>query len=167
MHHLLVIPKHHVENILESDVDTVKQLENAAFDFLESDPDAQRLKIFDKKDGVPDFDMVFHRPPLTSVDHLHLHVVYPVSEMTSPQKKRIRNRSFIRVHKWLGTEFKTNSKHVKFDPPTPTYNLKGSGPWPWGVDYTGQWRPPSDSTTLTRIIDAHFALDCDSFEKTA
>ena len=41
MHHLLVIPKHHVANILVSDVDTVKQLENAAFDFLESDPDAQ------------------------------------------------------------------------------------------------------------------------------
>ena len=41
MHHLLVIPQHHVANILDSDVDTVKQLEKATFEFLKSDPEAQ------------------------------------------------------------------------------------------------------------------------------
>jgi len=112
MHHLLVIPQHHVANILDSDVDTVKQLEKAAFDFLKSDPDAQRLKVIEKQD----FDMGFHRPPFNSKHHLHLHVVYPVSKMSPSQKKRIRNPGFIHVHKWLGTEFKTDSNVDKARP---------------------------------------------------
>jgi hypothetical protein len=109
---MLVIPHHHVANILESDVDTGKQLEKAAFDFLKSDPEAQRLKVIEKQD----FDIGFHRPPFNSKHHLHLHVVYPVSKMSPSQKKRIRNPGFIHVHKWLGTEFKTDSNPDKARP---------------------------------------------------
>lgn len=81
-HHYLVVPTHHVKNpkTLEGtkDVELVKKMLEYGKNFLqsvESDPEMS-------KDSL----LGFHYPPFVGIDHLHLHVICPASEMNSTSK---------------------------------------------------------------------------------
>ena len=73
--HLLVIPCHHIESILDlqkKDRNLLKQLKDLGLEELQ-----KREEKINEKELL----LGFHRPPHNSVFHLHLHVVYPKSSM--------------------------------------------------------------------------------------
>ena len=75
--HALVIPKCHipsVDNLNPTDVDLVTSMKNLGLDILRAEePDALERC---------DYIMCFQVPPFNSVNHLHLHVLAPVSKMS-------------------------------------------------------------------------------------
>mmetsp|Transcript_40993 Transcript_40993/g.60187 ORF Transcript_40993/g.60187 Transcript_40993/m.60187 type:complete len:203 (+) Transcript_40993:51-659(+) len=75
--HALIIPKRWIETIRElipSDLDLVTSMKEMALDVIRKEqPDAFKAN---------DYELVFHVPPFNSVDHLHLHVLAPASEMS-------------------------------------------------------------------------------------
>ena len=75
-HHYLVIPREHIKDATQlttSDhVDLVQEMVRAGTEYLTSICGETALE--DSKFG-------FHYPPFISVQHLHLHVIYPYSEV--------------------------------------------------------------------------------------
>ncbi|OWF38591.1 histidine triad nucleotide-binding protein 3-like [Mizuhopecten yessoensis] len=72
-HHYLIVPKHHIKDprsLNYSHLPLVERLVEAGNDFLKQ----QNGDINKARFG-------FHWPPFTSVNHLHLHVISPTSEM--------------------------------------------------------------------------------------
>jgi len=75
--HALVIPKKYitsVKSLTNSDLDMISSMREMALDILKKEEPEAYLKN--------DFILCFHVPPFNSVDHLHLHVLAPASEMS-------------------------------------------------------------------------------------
>ncbi|XP_061668161.1 adenosine 5'-monophosphoramidase HINT3-like [Syngnathoides biaculeatus] len=73
-HHYLVVPKQHIKDCLS--------LHSGHAPLVEKMADVGRAALRDQ--GVADMTDVrigFHQPPYTSVDHLHLHVLAPASQI--------------------------------------------------------------------------------------
>ncbi|XP_053737044.1 adenosine 5'-monophosphoramidase HINT3-like isoform X1 [Synchiropus splendidus] len=74
-HHYLVVPRQHIVNCLSLHTRHIKMVERMA--------DMGRAALHSQ--GIVDMDntrLGFHVPPYTSVDHLHLHVLAPASEIS-------------------------------------------------------------------------------------
>jgi len=74
--HALVIPKRFVPNVYSltpDDANLVQSMRQMGLEVLEK----EQPKAFATKDYI----FCFHIPPFNSVDHLHLHVLAPASEM--------------------------------------------------------------------------------------
>jgi diadenosine tetraphosphate (Ap4A) HIT family hydrolase len=75
--HALVIPKKFIPSVFEldpgNDLELLKEMKEEALATLQ----AAEPKSFEEKDYI----LAFHLPPFNSVDHLHLHVLAPASEM--------------------------------------------------------------------------------------
>jgi len=74
-HHYLVIPREHIKDAKEltaEHVDLVQEMHRAGAEYLGS--------ICGEK-ALEDCKFGFHLPPFISVQHLHLHVIYPYSEV--------------------------------------------------------------------------------------
>ena len=77
--HGLVIPKRYIKDISslsseDSDVELLREMHRLGLSLIQTyEPQAYA-------DG--DFITCYHVPPFTSVDHLHLHVLAPASEMS-------------------------------------------------------------------------------------
>ncbi|XP_059211933.1 adenosine 5'-monophosphoramidase HINT3-like isoform X2 [Centropristis striata] len=75
-HHYLVVPIKHIDSCLSlhgGHVGLVKRM-------------AEMGKAVLKEQGITDMNDIrlgFHRPPYTSIDHLHLHVLAPTSQIYS------------------------------------------------------------------------------------
>ena len=79
--HALVIPKTYIPSVFElepSDLPWVEEMHSMAVTLIqESYPEAlERM----------DYILCYHVPPFNSVDHLHLHVLAPASEMSWPYR---------------------------------------------------------------------------------
>ncbi|CAL9692397.1 unnamed protein product [Knipowitschia caucasica] len=72
-HHYLIIPKEHINNCLKLQPEHIQLVEQMR---------AMGMRIL-HMNNVSDSDikMGFHVPPFSSVAHLHLHVLAPVSQM--------------------------------------------------------------------------------------
>ncbi|XP_068433003.1 adenosine 5'-monophosphoramidase HINT3-like isoform X2 [Clinocottus analis] len=78
-HHYLVVPKQHIHSCLslhKGDIDLVKRMVEMGKAVLHDQG------IADMKD----ISLGFHQPPYTSVDHLHLHVLAPASQISMDKK---------------------------------------------------------------------------------
>jgi diadenosine tetraphosphate (Ap4A) HIT family hydrolase len=76
--HALVIPKHHISSVNDlnpaTDVDLVSSMRNMGLEIIRAnEPDALERG---------DYVMCFQVPPFNTVNHLHLHVLAPASNMT-------------------------------------------------------------------------------------
>jgi diadenosine tetraphosphate (Ap4A) HIT family hydrolase len=75
--HDLIIPKRLIESIFDlqtTDLPILYEMKEEALELLrQQQPQALARK---------DYRLVFHVPPFNSVDHLHLHVIAPASEMS-------------------------------------------------------------------------------------
>ncbi|XP_076024089.1 adenosine 5'-monophosphoramidase HINT3-like [Genypterus blacodes] len=103
-HHYLVITRTHLDSCknLQSDhIGLVEQMVEMGKMILEKN----------KVSDLEDVRMGFHLPPFTSVPHLHLHVLSPVSQMTSKSLIRYGPLShwFITVDKVL-SQLRTSGK---------------------------------------------------------
>ena len=75
--HALVIPKRYIKSVYSltpNDVNLVQDMRRMGLELLET----QQPKAFVNGDYI----LCFHIPPFVSVDHLHLFVLAPVSEMS-------------------------------------------------------------------------------------
>ncbi|KAL7549541.1 hypothetical protein ACHAWF_012807 [Thalassiosira exigua] len=75
--HALVIPKRRVRSVYSltpSDADLVEDMRRMGLEVLE---DCEPMAL-----AADDYILCFHIPPFYSVDHLHLHVLAPASEMS-------------------------------------------------------------------------------------
>lgn len=73
-HHYLVVPKTHVKNpkqLKPNDIDLVEKLVSIGKEFLQ-----------EHGGNLDDSRIGFHWPPFNSIQHLHLHVMCPVREMS-------------------------------------------------------------------------------------
>eukprot|EP00580_Thalassiosira_gravida_P003435 CAMPEP_0201619262 /NCGR_PEP_ID=MMETSP0492-20130828/41162_1 /ASSEMBLY_ACC=CAM_ASM_000837 /TAXON_ID=420259 /ORGANISM="Thalassiosira gravida, Strain GMp14c1" /LENGTH=202 /DNA_ID=CAMNT_0048088095 /DNA_START=72 /DNA_END=680 /DNA_ORIENTATION=+ len=76
--HALVIPKRYIQNVYsltptKEDVALIQDMRQLGLDLLEE----QQPRALEEEDYI----LCFHIPPFNSVDHLHLHVLAPASEM--------------------------------------------------------------------------------------
>ena len=74
--HALVIPKKYIKSVKtlkKSDLDMILSMREMAFSVLKEEQPQAFLN--------DDYIICFHVPPFNSVDHLHLHVLAPASEM--------------------------------------------------------------------------------------
>jgi diadenosine tetraphosphate (Ap4A) HIT family hydrolase len=94
--HALIIPKRFIESVFDltaDDIPLLEEMQSIAYQLLqtrhpnmrvvvdyENDP---RKEVVDQKKSAQkkDYNLCFHVPPFNSVDHLHLHVLAPVSQM--------------------------------------------------------------------------------------
>ena len=75
--HGLVIPKRFIESVFDltpSDVPLLEEMQCKALAVLRERHGAEFL-------SCGDYNLCFHVPPFNSVDHLHLHILAPQSEM--------------------------------------------------------------------------------------
>ena len=94
-HHFLVIPKQHNGNPKTlATAEDVKLLENLV---------AVGEKVLQEQGAdTQDVRMGFHWPPFNSVQHLHLHVLSPASQMSFLSRQIFKRGSFWFVsHNWL------------------------------------------------------------------
>ncbi|XP_077566617.1 adenosine 5'-monophosphoramidase HINT3-like [Stigmatopora nigra] len=73
-HHYLVVPIEHIDNCFSLNVEHITLVEKMV--------EMGRAVLLDQ--GVTDMTDIrigFHQPPYTSVDHLHLHVLAPASQI--------------------------------------------------------------------------------------
>ncbi|KAG8199158.1 hypothetical protein JTE90_015989 [Oedothorax gibbosus] len=85
-HHYLVIPKKHIKNtssLHTSDVELVKKLVEIGENILK-----------EKSANIEETMYGFHVPPFTSIQHLHLHVISPISEMGFISRLMFRPNSY-------------------------------------------------------------------------
>uniref|UniRef100_A0AC35UGA8 HIT domain-containing protein n=1 Tax=Rhabditophanes sp. KR3021 TaxID=114890 RepID=A0AC35UGA8_9BILA len=79
-HHYLVISKTHISKITDvkaSDIELIKSMESLGRAYLRA-----ILKDEGEADIVEDMLRVgFHQPPMVSVKHLHMHILYPINSM--------------------------------------------------------------------------------------
>ncbi|GMT09996.1 hypothetical protein PFISCL1PPCAC_1293 [Pristionchus fissidentatus] len=83
--HFLVIPKVHIAkptDLTMADRDLLKEMERIGREYLRIE-----LKEKGEADTVEDMLRVgFHWPPMVRVNHLHLHVIYPIKELSFMSK---------------------------------------------------------------------------------
>uniref|UniRef100_A0A668ARJ7 HIT domain-containing protein n=1 Tax=Myripristis murdjan TaxID=586833 RepID=A0A668ARJ7_9TELE len=95
-HHYLVIPKQHIISC--------RSLQSTHVGLVERMAGMGRVVLHDR--GITDMSDIrlgFHRPPYTSVDHLHLHVLAPASKI-----------SHFMLHKFTpGTDRFVNEDHLR------------------------------------------------------
>uniref|UniRef100_A0A8R1DF46 Adenosine 5'-monophosphoramidase HINT3 n=1 Tax=Caenorhabditis japonica TaxID=281687 RepID=A0A8R1DF46_CAEJA len=79
-HHFLVLSKQHIAkptDLTAADVPLLEEMERTGRELLR-----EQLKKAGEADTVEDMLRIgFHLPPLLSVHHLHMHVIYPTSDM--------------------------------------------------------------------------------------
>jgi len=75
-HHYLVIPKIHVKNAKELKGQEHIEMVQGMYEYGKA-----YLQKSVKNEIVEDCLYGFHYPPFISIDHLHLHVIYPASSM--------------------------------------------------------------------------------------
>jgi diadenosine tetraphosphate (Ap4A) HIT family hydrolase len=97
--HYLIIPKAHYGNPKSLDgrhLGLVQKLKDVAYTILEQEnADSKDVKIG------------FHWPPFNSVQHLHLHVVSPASQMS------LMSRSIYRPNSWWFVTIEWMLEHLK------------------------------------------------------
>ncbi|VDK49088.1 unnamed protein product [Anisakis simplex] len=80
-HHYLILSKRHISkptDLTPGDIDLVKEMEHVGREYLR-----EALKAKGEADTVEDLlRMGFHGSVLVSVKHLHMHLLYPVSQMS-------------------------------------------------------------------------------------
>ncbi|KAK0410692.1 hypothetical protein QR680_005277 [Steinernema hermaphroditum] len=80
-HHYLALSKCHINqpgDLTAADVELVEEMERLGRELLR-----EKLKEKGQADTVEDMlRMGFHFPPMIRINHLHLHILYPVSEMS-------------------------------------------------------------------------------------
>ena len=83
--HALVIPKQYISSVsslTRQDFQLVQDMQTMAHDLLRDyAPNAL---------ATGDYRLVFHIPPFNSVNHLHLHVLAPVSEIPNPYYRFVK-----------------------------------------------------------------------------
>lgn len=83
--HGLVIPKRFIESVFEltpADLPLLEEMQEMALEILRNRHGEEFLEQTQlQKDGKGDYNLCFHVPPFNSVDHLHLHVLAPRSNM--------------------------------------------------------------------------------------
>ncbi|KAH7646429.1 histidine triad nucleotide-binding protein 3-like protein [Dermatophagoides farinae] len=87
-HHYLVIPKEHYSNIKylnRQQIPMIEDMKQMGLDFMEK--------------NVPEFDrnnlrLGFHWAPFNSIDHIHLHLLYPYEQMNWLQNLIFRPNSY-------------------------------------------------------------------------
>nr|XP_054758684.1 adenosine 5'-monophosphoramidase HINT3-like [Lytechinus pictus] len=103
--HLLIIPKSHHGN--------VKSLEKCKIPLVQYLYQVGEVVLESRGGNIADARVGFHWPPFNTIDHLHLHVVYPVNEMSFLGKVVNRPNSF-----WFVTyEWALNYLEKKKDSP--------------------------------------------------
>ncbi|CAJ0582322.1 unnamed protein product, partial [Mesorhabditis spiculigera] len=79
-HHYLVLSRAHINkptDLTYADVDLIKEMETAGREVLRVE-----LKAKGEADTVEDMLRIgFHWPPMVRVNHLHMHVLYPVKDL--------------------------------------------------------------------------------------
>uniref|UniRef100_A0A1I7UXW3 Adenosine 5'-monophosphoramidase HINT3 n=1 Tax=Caenorhabditis tropicalis TaxID=1561998 RepID=A0A1I7UXW3_9PELO len=79
-HHFLVISKQHISkptDLTVADVPLLEEMERTGRELLR-----EHLKKEGEADTVEDMLRIgFHLPPLLSIHHLHMHIIYPISDM--------------------------------------------------------------------------------------
>ncbi|CAL2044430.1 unnamed protein product [Caenorhabditis brenneri] len=79
-HHFLVVSKKHISkptDLTVADVPLLEEMERTGRELLR-----EQLKKEGEADTVEDMLRIgFHLPPLLSVHHLHMHIIYPISDM--------------------------------------------------------------------------------------
>uniref|UniRef100_A0A6P7FPH8 Adenosine 5'-monophosphoramidase HINT3 n=1 Tax=Diabrotica virgifera virgifera TaxID=50390 RepID=A0A6P7FPH8_DIAVI len=85
-YHLQVVPKKHIRNI--------HYLKPQDKDFVEEMLVLSRYILELNGGDCNDARIGFHCPPYTSVNHLHLHVISPESEMRAYQRSRFESPKF-------------------------------------------------------------------------
>eukprot|EP00003_Mantamonas_plastica_P006471 TRINITY_DN1526_c0_g2_i1.p1 TRINITY_DN1526_c0_g2~~TRINITY_DN1526_c0_g2_i1.p1 ORF type:complete len:113 (+),score=20.91 TRINITY_DN1526_c0_g2_i1:98-436(+) len=80
-HHFLAIPKNHRESakvLQRSDLDLAQELHREGKAVLMEHLSADEVESFDEDE----MRLGYHIPPFNSVDHLHCHILYPISSMS-------------------------------------------------------------------------------------
>jgi len=75
--HALIIPKQYIKSVFElneKDIDLLGDMHDMAMDLIQT--------YYPKAAKREDYILCYHVPPFNSVDHLHLHVLAPASEMS-------------------------------------------------------------------------------------
>ncbi|CAI5453545.1 unnamed protein product [Caenorhabditis angaria] len=79
-HHYLVISKQHIAkptDLTAADIELLEEMERTGREVLR-----EKLKKSGEADTVEDMLRVgFHYPPMLTVHHLHMHIIYPISDM--------------------------------------------------------------------------------------
>ncbi|TKR60475.1 hypothetical protein L596_027717 [Steinernema carpocapsae] len=85
-HHYLALSKTHINrpaDLTPADIGLLEDMVKLGRELLR-----EQLKEKGQADTVEDMlRMGFHFPPMTSVNHLHMHVLYPISQMSFLNKK--------------------------------------------------------------------------------
>ncbi|CAG5097869.1 Similar to hint3: Histidine triad nucleotide-binding protein 3 (Xenopus tropicalis) [Cotesia congregata] len=84
-HHYLIIPKNHIANAKELKLED-EPLFDKIVDTVEVVAAQQGLDLGSTRTG-------FHWPPFNTVNHLHLHVIYPVENMNFLKRQMFRPNS--------------------------------------------------------------------------
>ncbi|KAG8034885.1 hypothetical protein G9C98_007961 [Cotesia typhae] len=84
-HHYLIIPKNHIANAKELKLED-ESLFDKIVDTVEVVAAQQGLDLGSTRTG-------FHWPPFNTVNHLHLHVIYPVENMNFLKRQMFRPNS--------------------------------------------------------------------------
>lgn len=84
-HHYLVIPKKHIKNVehlTRDDIPMLNAMKKVGMNLL-------KRKDVNIDEGIDEARFGFHWPRYTTVDHLHMHCVAPVSSMHHVHRDRI------------------------------------------------------------------------------
>ncbi|XP_022791861.1 histidine triad nucleotide-binding protein 3-like [Stylophora pistillata] len=101
-HHYLVIPKEHYGN--------PKSLTSVDLQVVEHLFEVGKSAITNSGADSEDVLYGYHWPPFNSIQHLHLHVIYPGGQMGFFARQIFRPNSFWFVtHEWLLEHLKKNS----------------------------------------------------------
>lgn len=90
--HALVIPKKYIKSVYELDPEHDKGLIEEMTQIALKTIQTEHPESFAENDYI----LCFHVPPFTSVDHLHLHVLAPASDM----KWRYRYIKYLEGSRW-------------------------------------------------------------------
>ncbi|XP_034938630.1 histidine triad nucleotide-binding protein 3-like [Chelonus insularis] len=101
-HHYLIIPKKHIINAKELKLED-EPLYDKMVETVEVVVAQQGLNLSSTRTG-------FHWPPFNTVNHLHLHVIYPIENMSFIKKQMFKPNSY-----WfVGTDYvKSRFKSLK------------------------------------------------------
>lgn len=75
-HHYLLITKKHIKNAKQlksrEDIEMIEDMKKIGSEFMTNS----------RAEDLSELRMGFHWPPFNSISHLHLHLIYPVSQMS-------------------------------------------------------------------------------------
>ncbi|XP_031726172.1 histidine triad nucleotide-binding protein 3-like isoform X2 [Anarrhichthys ocellatus] len=106
-HHYLVVPKQHIQSCLS--------LQSRHIHLVERMAEMGKAVLHDQ--GITDMKDIrlgFHQPPYTSVDHLHLHVLAPASQIYKDMEYKfiLRSNRFV-TEQCLQKHLKDNAPPVQ------------------------------------------------------